>query len=198
MDMSLGKLPSPQVVPPSGSTAADWESGVPAPAHDLGVLYDAHASSLLAFALSLTRSSADARDVLQDVFTRLAHHPRRLDDVRDARGFLLRLTHHAAIDLFRRQQRQLRQTEPLGEAPPSAFASATDPDEQAFREALAGALAELPPDQRAVVHLKLWEGLTFEQIASLLDIPPNTAASRYRYGLEKLRSRLRPLYTEIQ
>ena len=62
---------------------------------------------------------------------------------------------------------------------------------------LAAALGELPADQRAVVHLKLWEGLTFEQIAELLGIPLNTAASRYRYGIDKLRERLRPLYDEI-
>ena len=62
---------------------------------------------------------------------------------------------------------------------------------------LSAALGELPADQRAVVHLKLWEGLTFEQIAELLGIPLNTAASRYRYGLDKLRERLRPLYDEI-
>jgi RNA polymerase sigma-70 factor (ECF subfamily) len=49
-----------------------------------------------------------------------------------------------------------------------------------------------------VVHLKLWDGLTFEQIAVALDIPLNTAASRYRYGLDKLRERLRPLYEEIK
>jgi RNA polymerase sigma-70 factor (ECF subfamily) len=60
------------------------------------------------------------------------------------------------------------------------------------------ALGDLPPEQRAVIHLKLWEELTFEQIAEALDIPPNTAASRYRYGLDKLRERLRPLYEEIK
>ena len=49
-----------------------------------------------------------------------------------------------------------------------------------------------------MVHLKLWEGLTFEQIAELLGIPLNTPASRYRYGLDKLRERLRPLYDEIR
>ena len=49
-----------------------------------------------------------------------------------------------------------------------------------------------------MVHLKLWDGLTFEQIADALDIPLNTAASRYRYGLDKLREHLRPLYEEIK
>jgi len=48
------------------------------------------------------------------------------------------------------------------------------------------------------VHLKLWEGLTFERIAALLELPANTAASRYRYGIDKLRERLRPLFEELK
>jgi RNA polymerase sigma-70 factor (ECF subfamily) len=59
-------------------------------------------------------------------------------------------------------------------------------------------LASLPAEQRAVVHLKLWEGLTFEEIAVALEIPLNTAASRYRYGVDKLRQHLRPLYEEMK
>ncbi len=56
----------------------------------------------------------------------------------------------------------------------------------------------LPAEQRAVLHLKLWEELTFEQIAETLELSPNTAASRYRYGIDKLRDALRPVYEEIQ
>ena len=55
-----------------------------------------------------------------------------------------------------------------------------------------------PAEQRAVIQLKLWGGETFEQIAEMLGIPQNTAASRYRYALDKLRERLRPLYDEIR
>jgi len=71
------------------------------------------------------------------------------------------------------------------------------PDDVAYAEALSAALGELPPDQRAVVHLKLWEGMTLESIGQTLEISPNTAASRYRYGLEKLRLLLRPLYEQL-
>lgn len=49
-----------------------------------------------------------------------------------------------------------------------------------------------------MVHLKLWEDLTFDQIAAALDVPLHTAASRYRYGLAKLRARLQPLYEGIR
>jgi RNA polymerase sigma-70 factor (ECF subfamily) len=164
---------------------------------DLRRLYDEHAQPLYAFLLNLTRDEADTRDLLQDVFVKLAGDKDLLDGVRDERAFLIRLAHNAAIDLIRRRGTRDKTREQLAAEALSPFAPADDPDEQTFRTALAGALAELPAEQRAVVHLKLWEGLTFEQIAGALEIPLNTAASRYRYGLDKLRERLRPLYEEI-
>jgi RNA polymerase sigma-70 factor (ECF subfamily) len=193
--MSPGADPHPPSTPP--------------PEADLAALYDAHAHALHAFALSLTHSPPDAKDLLQDLFVRLARHPDLLLGVRNPRAFLLRLLHNAAIDSFRRRHCRAHLSEPLSEATDgfdhsapsesaSAFAASPDPDEQAFRDALAHAIAELPTDQRAVIHLKLWEGLTFDAIAHLLDIPLNTAASRYRYGMDKLRTLLRPLYREIQ
>lgn len=166
--------------------------------HDLERLYDEHAAALHAFALSLTRSAADTQDLLQDVFVKLARNPRLLDGVRDPRGFLLRLLHNASIDHFRRRATRGALTEALEKRIDSAFAPSTDPDEQAFRDSLDTAMMELPADQRAVLHLKLWQGKTFDEIAELLAIPLNTAASRYRYGLDKLRSRLRPLYEELR
>ena len=121
-----------------------------------------------------------------------------LAGIREERAFLIRLAHNAAIDLMRRRGTRDRTRENFAAEMISPFAPAGDPDEKVFREELAAALGELPEEQRAVVHLKLWEGLTFEQIAAALDIPPNTAASRYRYGLDKLRERLRPLYEEMK
>ena len=78
------------------------------------------------------------------------------------------------------------------------FADSGNPDEKAFRDALTFAMETLPAEQRAVAHLKLWEGLTFDDIAEVLGVSINTAASRYRYALDKLRERLRPLYDEIK
>ena len=164
---------------------------------DLARLYDEHAPALFAFLLNFTRHEADTRDAMQELFRRLASRPALLDGVRDERAFLLRLAHNLAIDQLRRRDSRERRHEQVAEVI-ELFAPASDPDEAAFRRALAGALGELPAEQRAVVHLKLWEGLTFEAIATALDIPANTAASRYRYGLDKLRARLRPLYDEIK
>ena len=165
---------------------------------DFERLYDEHAQALFGFLLNLTRNEADTRDVLQEVFIKLARQPALLDGVREERAFLVRVSHNAAINLMRRRGTREKNHEQLVADSANAFAPSADPDEQSFRDTLTAALGELPPDQRAVVHLKLWERLTFEAIAEMLDIPLNTAASRYRYGLDKLRDRLRPLYEEIK
>ena len=164
---------------------------------NLEELYDAHAQGLYSFLVNFTRSEADTRDILQEVFIKLAQRLSPLNGVRDERAFLLRLAHNLALDLFRRRSTRERNCQQWVEEVVSLFAEASSPDEQTFRKALACALSEIPAEQRAIVHLKLWESLTFEQIAELLDLSPNTAASRYRYGIDKLRQRLRPLYDEI-
>lgn len=161
-------------------------------------LYDEHADALFGFLLNLTRSEADTRDALQDIFRRLALRPELLAGVRDERGFLLRMAHNQAVDAIRRRAARDRKHESQALATAGLFAPASDPDTATFRAALEAALAALPPEQRAVVHLKLWEDLTFERIAETMDIPLNTAASRYRYGLDKMRAQLRPLYAEIK
>ena len=165
---------------------------------DLERLYDEHAPLLFAFLLNLTRDEADTRDLMQEVFLKLARHPDLLADARQPRAFLLRLAHNLTIDLIRRRRTRQKNYDQLAVETESVFLPSDDPDKAIFRQTLTRALAALPPDQRAVVHLKLWGELTFETIATILEIPPNTAASRYRYGIDKLRDRLRPLYEEIK
>ncbi len=161
-------------------------------------LYDLHANALFAFLINFTRNEADARDVLQEVFLKVARFPENLAGPRDERAYLLRLAHNAAIDLVRRRGAREKYQTQFADEQAHEFAGTTDPDQEFFRQAVARGLAGLPADQRAVVHLKLWEGMTFAEIAATLDLSPNTAASRYRYGVDKLRELLRPLYDEIQ
>jgi len=162
----------------------------------LAQVYDEHAQALFAFVLNLTRDETDTRDVLQEIFLKLARQPSLLDKVHSPRAFLLRMAHNLAVDQIRRRTTRQANYDRLAAEPVELFEAS--PDDQTFRDQLAAALTELPPDQRAVVHLKLWEEMTFEEIAATLDIPPNTAASRYRYGIDKLRDRLRPIYEEMK
>jgi RNA polymerase sigma-70 factor (ECF subfamily) len=166
--------------------------------NDFERLYDDHAQALFSYLLNFTRNEADTRDVLQEVFVKIAQRPEILNDVGDMRSFLLRLAHNATIDLVRRRGTREKYNEQMADEASVDFAPASNPDENAFRLALSEALGDLPSDQRTVVHLKLWENFTFERISEVLAIPLNTAASRYRYGIDKLRQRLRPLYDEIK
>jgi len=160
-------------------------------------LYDAHAPGLYRYFAGFVRCEADARDLLQELFIRLAAQPLP-DGLGNERAFLWRMAHNLAVDLLRRQGSRRNAEELAGAEPLRLLDKGTDPDATEFARQVEAALAELPTEQRSVAQMKLWEGLTFEEIAAAQGIPLNTAASRYRYALDKLRTRLRPLYEEIQ
>jgi RNA polymerase sigma-70 factor (ECF subfamily) len=118
--------------------------------------------------------------------------------VESERAWLTRLAHNLTLDWLRRHHSRRSAEERSASEPQPLFQSEADPDTAEFALRVQAALDELPPEQRSVAHLKLWQGLTFEEIAATQGIPLNTAASRYRYAIEKLRTLLRPLYDEIQ
>ena len=95
-------------------------------------LYDGHAQPLFAFLLNLTRDEADTRDLLQDIFVKLAREPELLAGVRDERAFLIRLAHNAAIDLMRRRGTRDRTRENFAAETISPFAPANEPGRKIF------------------------------------------------------------------
>jgi RNA polymerase sigma-70 factor (ECF subfamily) len=151
-------------------------------------LYDAHAPALFRFLMTLCRHEADTRDLLQEVFLRAARRPAG-ELLRDPAAWLFRTARNLHIDHLRRHGARDRAMGRLALEPQEEEEKAGD-DESPAPVPVASALAALPEEQRAVLHLKIWEDLTFARIGEILDIPANTAASRYRYALEKLRSLL--------
>ena len=99
---------------------------------DLERLYDDHAQALFAFLLSFTRNEADTRDLLQELFIRLAPCPGLLEGIRDQRAFLLRLSHNLAIDLMRRRSTRQKHYEQIEIEALDSFAAAHEPDQRAF------------------------------------------------------------------
>lgn len=147
--------------------------------------FQQHGPRLLICARLWTRTQADAEDVVQDAFVRYWRHQRQLGG--DPIPLLLTSIRRAAFDLARsRARRLLRETNFAEEN--SDETSLFEPDER--QAAVESALRELPPEQREVLVLKLWGELTFAAIAEQLEIPPDTAASRYRYALVALRKQL--------
>ena len=144
---------------------------------------------LLLCARQWTRSVADVEDVVQDAFVRFWRHQRQLGV--DPRPLLLTSIRRAATDLARREDRRRRREEASKDDtknPPRFFHASLEQDERT--EQIERALRNLPGAQREVLVLKIWGELTFDEIARQLAISPNTAASRYRYGLGALREKL--------
>jgi RNA polymerase sigma-70 factor (ECF subfamily) len=159
-------------------------------------IYDAHASGLFHYLVTFTKTEADARDLLQELFIKLA---RGVEIKRQSeRAFLYRLAHNLAIDWLRRRKARWDSEERLLAELDVGRQRAADPDAELLARSFAEAMRTLPDEQRSVVQLKLWDELTFEEIATVQGIPLKTAASRYRYALEKLRTLLRPLYAQLQ
>lgn len=139
--------------------------------------YDAKAAQMILYGRALGLGHAEAEDVLQETFLavmRLATAPQELEH------YCLRVFRNRALNyrrgLLRRLARELEARswfEPAG---------ADGREELAMRQ-----LAQLPAEQREVIVLKIWQRYTFEEIGALAGISPNTAAARYRYGLQKLR-----------
>ncbi|NJK90864.1 MAG: RNA polymerase sigma factor [Blastochloris sp.] len=159
-------------------------------------LYDEHADAVFGFLLHLSGSEADARDLLQDVFLKLVRKPGLLGSVHHIRAFLLRMAHHAFVDSIRRRQTRERSALALGEAS-CWFAHQHPPGmEQDWGPEVSRAMTQIPAEQRAVLHLKLWQERTFAEIGQILGISTHTAASRYRYALNKMEALLRPHYEQ--
>ena len=153
----------------------------------LETIWEVAGGRLYAIALWRTGSEADARDVVQDVFVRLASRRHDLTNVSSPHLWLLTVAHRAAIDLTRR--RAVRAAEPLDDTQFVA-GPGSDPHRAAEASRLSGALSRLPAQQREAVSLRHLAGHSFREIAAITGVPTFTAASRCRLGLARLRKLL--------
>jgi RNA polymerase sigma-70 factor, ECF subfamily len=145
-------------------------------------LYEEKAAGLILYGRALGLSHGEAEDVLQETFLALLQLPAI---PADPDHYCLRAFRNRAFNYHRGVWRRLaREWESLRWF---EHGSALDETEaEAMR-----VLARLPAEQREVIVLKIWHGMTFEAIAHLLGASPNTVAGRYRYGMNKLRSSLK-------
>lgn len=157
--------------PLNGDETSDWREK----------LYESRAAALILYGRALGLSHAEAEDVLQETFLALLQKPQ--PPLRPEH-YCVRSYRNRALNYRRSLWRRLmREMEAKRWFEPS-------PSENPAEHAAMRCLAELPMEQREVIVLKIWHGHTFEEIAALLEVSPNTAAGRYRYGLQKIRLRL--------
>jgi RNA polymerase sigma-70 factor (ECF subfamily) len=150
----------------------------------LAELYDRHATALFNHAVALARSSADAADLVQGVFVRVAGLGVRLLGIRSAGAYMHGMLRTAFLDGER--HRGVAAEEPLGRIEPEASAGVAEAD----RLALGASLGRLPAEQREVIVLHVVHGMTFREIAAMARTSQWTAASRYRLGMDRLRGML--------
>jgi len=148
-----------------------------------------HARQFLFFARQQTRCEADAEDVLQEALVETWN--RTPDHAPPPLPLVYATIRRRAIDLARSNERRTRRELHDDPARPALFEDETEMT--GMRDLLESGLKGLGDDQREVVILKVWGGLSFDEVGAALDISPNTAASRYRYGIEALRKTLKPL-----
>lgn len=151
---------------------------------DLEGCYSEHGPALLAYARSFGLNHHAAEDLVHRVFLKLLEN-RRDKDVQELRPYLFRAVRNCALN---HQRDHSREVEVADQEPWFHNPSASPEAELDLR----CALGELPSEQREVLLMHIWGGLTFAEVATVLSVSSNTVASRYRYALVALKRRLQP------
>jgi RNA polymerase sigma factor (sigma-70 family) len=145
---------------------------------DLGRCWEAHAAALVLYARHWL-DAASAEDAVQEVFVRLLSHPRPAS----LKAWLFRSVRNAAISRLRSQRR--REGYEGRSDRPGWFEP--QPGQALDAAAAEAALQRLPEEQREIIVLRIWGGLTLEEAAEATGQPVSTLFSRYRAGLAGLR-----------
>ena len=187
MDEST-EMPSLTVVPETKAAPSEWRAWL-----------EIHGPKLLLFARQQTRSHQDAEDVLQDAIVKLVEKIRHDEFVGGPEAwqpYLYTTIRRLAIDLSRRDDRRKRREDTVGHESVDATQESFHPwfegdsADDETRVQLEEKLKELPEKFSEVIIMKIWGERTFAEIGETLGISQNTAASRYRYGLEALKKSL--------
>lgn len=154
----------------------------------LSGLYDLTAQRLVRYSATITRNQHDAEDAVQTTLVKVAVHPELLCQSSQPWPYLLRMVRNESLVILRRKQRWSL----VGNLSDLLTRRNVDElDQEDTHRAVWTALRTLPSEQSEVVVLKIWEEMKFIEIGQILDISPSTAASRYRYAMEKLEEKLR-------
>jgi RNA polymerase sigma-70 factor (ECF subfamily) len=153
------------------------------PSEPLATWYDEHGPRLYRYALLLLANREAAEDAVHEAFVRLGAALARRHPPAISFGYLAVIVRNECYSVLRRRKRRAEDPAPVVE-PVSPEASEEE------RLIVDAALRALPAEQREVIYLKVFEGLTFQEIADRCGISINTAGRRYRYAADALRRTL--------
>ena len=148
------------------------------------LMWNRYADDLFAYLLAVLCSRHDAEDVLQTVFVKIVQKRDRLAKARRLDAYVYRIARNEAFSFISRRKKD-RTIKTVDESWLNLPEGHKETNELA--EQIQAALARLPEQQREVIVMKIYRQKTFLEISRLLGLSQNTVASRYRYGMEKLR-----------
>ena len=148
------------------------------------LIWDEYGKMLFGMMLSMLCSHHDAEEVLQDVFVKIARNKESIAEAKKLGGYLYSMARNEAFSFRKRASKVPQPTDPADFWLLPAKVEANFGDEVVQ---IATALEQLPEEQRTVIVMKVYKDMTFQEISDVLAVSLNTAASRYRYGMEKLR-----------
>jgi RNA polymerase sigma-70 factor (ECF subfamily) len=158
------------------------------------VIFDRHAGAGYSLALRMCGRRALAEDIVQEAFLSLWRSGTNYDRARGSvRSWVLSAVHNRAVDALRRAGSKAGRDvhdDAIAERLPAPEATDAEVERREDARQLRSALDDLPPDQRQVIELAYFGGLSHSQIAEMLDLPPGTVKGRMRLGLTKMRSTL--------
>jgi RNA polymerase sigma-70 factor (ECF subfamily) len=155
----------------------------------LGRLYDRYVATLLALARRMLGDAREAEDLVHDLFLEVWRQAGDYDGARGSvRAWILMRLRSRALD--RRKSPRLARRSSLDDAPIASLESADDPSIAADRSRVRRALGGLPGEQRLVLELSYFEGLSSSEIAERETLPLGTVKSRLAAGMHKLRAAL--------
>lgn len=167
----------------------------------LGELYDRFAGMLLALARRILGPAGDAEEVLQESLVQVWNQAERYDAERSSVStWLILILRSRALDRLRSRSARARTAEAAAAQPPPIDTSSAA-EQHVFhrerRERVRAVLAELPDEQRRVIELAFYEGLSQSEIAVRTGAPLGTVKTRALLGMKKLRQALRPTIREL-
>jgi RNA polymerase sigma-70 factor (family 1) len=150
-------------------------------------LFNRYKDKLYSFLLQLGNSSSAAEDVLQDVFMKIWTRRHQLDKIDNFNAYLYRMAANQAINLMRRQSREIKILDELKLFNIDDNGTAQALSEKEMQDVLQKALATLPPQQYKVFMLSREHGLKYEEIAKEMDISSATVRNHMVQALKKIR-----------
>jgi RNA polymerase sigma-70 factor, ECF subfamily len=158
------------------------------------VIFDRHSGAGYSLALRMCGRRALAEDIVQEAFLSLWRSGSGYDRPRGSvRSWVLSAVHNRAVDALRRTGAKAGRDvsdEGIAERIPAREATDAEVERREETRRVRGALDELPADQRQVIELAYFGGLSHSQIAEMLGLPAGTVKGRMRLGLNKMRSAL--------